>query len=70
MSQTHAIQRNAAFKTEPAPARKTEPVADKTKAARQRRVDALEIDSDDIMRQARAMRSEWRRNRYARLIHG
>ena len=70
MSQTHAIQRNASFKTEPAPARKAEAVADKSKAAKKRRADAIEIDSDDIIRQARAMRSEWRKNRYARLLHG
>ena len=70
MSQTHAIKRNVTFKTEPAPARKAEPVADKSKAAKQRRVDALEIGSDDVMRQARAMRSEWRKNRYTRLLHG
>jgi hypothetical protein len=68
MSQTHAIQRNVSFKTEPA--RKAEAVADKSKAAKKRRADAIEIDSDDIIRQARAMRSEWRKNRYARLLHG
>ena len=69
MSQTYAIQRNATFKTEPAPARKAEPIVDKSKAAK-RRADAIEIGSDDIMRQARAMRSEWRKNRYTRLLHG
>lgn len=68
MSQTHAIQRNATFKTEPA-LRKAEPIVDKSKAAK-RRADAIEIGSDDIMRQARAMRSEWRKNRYTRLLHG
>jgi hypothetical protein len=68
MSQTHAIQRNVSLKTEPA--RKAEAVADKSKAAKKRRADAIEIDSDDIIRQARAMRSEWRKNRYARLLHG
>lgn len=71
MSQSHAIQRNVAFRNEQAPARKAEPGIEKPQTAKQR-ADTFDIggDTDDILRQARAMRAEWRKNRYARLLNG
>jgi hypothetical protein len=42
----------------------TAPVVDASKPRR-----PLEVEDDDVMKQARRMRDEWRRERYARLTN-